>query len=57
MRAVVGRKERGPLFKRKASQSYFLRKVMETQVVNVWVNCSSQSTEKQVTKVKPAVTR
>lgn len=57
MRAVVGKKERGPLFKIKTSQLYFLRKVMETQVVNVSVNCSSQGTEKQVTKVKPAATR
>lgn len=57
MRAVVGKKDRGPLFKRKTSQLYFLRKVIETHVVNTWVNCSSQGTEKQVTKVKPAVTR
>lgn len=34
-RAVVGRKERGPLFKRKSSQWYFLSKVVETQVVNM----------------------
>lgn len=57
MRAVVGMKERGPLFKRKSYQWYFLSKAVETQVVKMWVNCSSQGSEKWVMKVKPAETR